>query len=977
MEVLVLFAAALVLFPYIAVIVLLIRTSDLRKTLNARIDRLEKQLNQPIHQQQATSTASSTATIAAIIGSLTPPAASSTIESLPQVAVVESAISQSGLPSPDVLNSQIKDSISEPASIVPQAPSQKAISNLEPDERSTDVVSSVWRSLLAWFQGGNAIVRVGVIVLLIGVVLLLRFASEHVVVPLEVRLALVAFGGFVLTLLGIRLVAKSNPAQGMQTTSEPEVHDLGDVKEAVVAALSRRGYALSLEGGGLAILYLTLFAAFRLYHLLPDMLTFCLLATLSVITAALALKQDAFPLAFMAFAGAFLAPILTSDGSGNVVGLFSYYLLLNTAIAWLAHYRTWKVLNLLGAFFTFGLAGFWGWQQYHIEAWETLAPVLRWPLEGLLLVHLALYLFIVIRYSQQLAKLRANNRYVPVVDGSLLFGVPILGFGLQAGLLHDLPYALAISSAVLSGVYLLLGRYLLRQGGSLRLLTEGTLALGVGFLALVLPLALDAQWTSAGWAVQGAGLVWIGQRQQRPWSVAFGLLLQLISCAVLAWMTLDNSGSINIGLGVLAATLLVSAALLRIQNTSSYEVSSTDQPVKSPRFLGLAGIVLSVGLVASGLFIDSNLSKIDYFAESHLDSVFAMRIAIDLLIIIAAGLVLDRLLDWFEINWAVRLLLPVTLLVVLATFTNHLFLPLSLAWIILGTLSLIRLATVMSENSLSHTTIKPSSSRGDQVIWASGILLLATCEFVILWTIPALIPALLILGFIALRHIPAWLNQDRLLKDLALPLLVLFGVWVFIANIEVDGRFFGLVYVPLINALDITFALVGFAALRLSSYAALPFKKIIYAAMGAAVFWTLTGIVVRTLHEWAGAPLWPDAWHDDTVQTSLTIVWTLLALLLTGIASRRAWREVWVAGIVLLVLVVVKLLLVDLSHVGAMARIISFIGAGLIMLLIGYIAPLPPARAKQNEVNKNGTPQIDGSHEKIVDQNKVGTAHNE
>jgi len=95
MEVLVLFAAALVLFPYIAVIVLLIRTSDLRKTLNARIDRLEKQLNQPIHQQQAASTASSTAsptaTIAEIVESLTPTAASS-IESLPQVAVVESAI---------------------------------------------------------------------------------------------------------------------------------------------------------------------------------------------------------------------------------------------------------------------------------------------------------------------------------------------------------------------------------------------------------------------------------------------------------------------------------------------------------------------------------------------------------------------------------------------------------------------------------------------------------------------------------------------------------------------------------------------------------------------------------------------------------------------------------------------------------------------------------------------------------------------
>ncbi len=974
MEVLVLLAAALILFPYIGVIVLLIRTSDMRKTLNARIDRLEKQLNQSDFQQQVSSIKPTTA----VTDPLIVPSVPSTVVPLPKISPVESIAAETyveahSFEQVDLSKNHRLDDLAEAEPTVPQAALPKKTSALEPDERSTDVVSSVWRSFLAWFQGGNAIVRVGVIVLLIGVVLLLRFASEHVYVPLEVRLALVAFGGFVLTLLGIRLAAKSNQPQISQSAGDQERDDLGDVKEAVVAALSRRGYALSLEGAGLAILYLTLFAAFRLYHLLPNGLTFGLLAILSIITAVLALKQDAFPLAFMAFSGAFLAPILTSDGSGNVVGLFSYYLLLNAAIAWLAHYRTWKVLNLLGAFFTFGLAGFWGWQQYHIDAWATLAPFLRWPLEGLLLVHLSLYLFIVVRYSQQLVKVRASNQHIPVVDGSLLFGVPILGFGLQAGLLHDLPYALAISSAVLSGVYLLLGRYLLRQGGALRLLTEGTLALGVGFLALVLPLALDAQWTSAGWAVQGAGLVWLGQRQHRPWSIAFGLLLQLISCGVLAWTALDSDPEITIGLGVLAATILISAAMLRTQHTKTHTLSPTGKPAEYSRFLGLAGLVLSVGLVASGLFIDLNLSKLSYFSDVLLESVFAVRIAINLLLLMVLGLILDRLLNWVEIRWAVRVLLPVTLLTVLSTFTNPLFLPLSIAWIILATVSLIRLAKVISANSLSNSTIQTSSSRADQVIWASGILLLATGEIVILWTLPALIPALLILGLMTLKRVPAWLDRQQLLEDIALPILILFGVWVFMANTDMDGRFFGLVYIPLINALDITFALVGFAALRLSAYVPLQLKKIVYAAIGVAAFWTLTGILVRTLHEWAGAPLWPDGWYDDTVQTSLTIVWTLLALLLTGFASRRAWREVWLAGIALLVLVVVKLLLVDLSHVGAMARIISFIGAGLIMLLIGYIAPLPPARTRAKDVDSSDAEQIDASHKEKLDQNKAGT----
>jgi uncharacterized membrane protein len=117
--------------------------------------------------------------------------------------------------------------------------------------------------------------------------------------------------------------------------------------------------------------------------------------------------------------------------------------------------------------------------------------------------------------------------------------------------------------------------------------------------------------------------------------------------------------------------------------------------------------------------------------------------------------------------------------------------------------------------------------------------------------------------------------------------------------------------------------------------------------LGLAGFWSLTGLVLRTLHQWVQTPLWTGgAWQSDTVQTTLTIVWTLLAVLLTGVASRGSLtnsRSVWLAGIVLLGVVVAKLLLVDLSNVGAIARVISFIGAGLMMLLIGYIAPLPPA----------------------------------
>jgi len=63
-------------------------------------------------------------------------------------------------------------------------------------------------------------------------------------------------------------------------------------------------------------------------------------------------------------------------------------------------------------------------------------------------------------------------------------------------------------------------------------------------------------------------------------------------------------------------------------------------------------------------------------------------------------------------------------------------------------------------------------------------------------------------------------------------------------------------------------------------------------------------------------------------------------------ATRRAApalaRPLWMAGAVLLGAVVLKLFLVDLSQLGSLARIVSFLAVGALMLVIGYVAPLPP-----------------------------------
>jgi uncharacterized membrane protein len=82
-------------------------------------------------------------------------------------------------------------------------------------------------------------------------------------------------------------------------------------------------------------------------------------------------------------------------------------------------------------------------------------------------------------------------------------------------------------------------------------------------------------------------------------------------------------------------------------------------------------------------------------------------------------------------------------------------------------------------------------------------------------------------------------------------------------------------------------------------------------------------------------------------QTSISIVWTLLAFIVMNTASRKTWRQAWIAGAGLLGAVVIKLFIVDLANTGTVTRIISFLSVGGMMLLIGYLSPLPPRAGKE------------------------------
>jgi len=813
----------------------------------------------------------------------------------------------------------------------PVAPPTAATTVHHGDDRATDITSSIGQSLRAWFQGGNTIVRLGVVILFFGVAFLLRFAAEHALLPIELRLAGVALGGLALTVVGWRLRER------------------------------RRGYGLSLQGAGIGVLYLVVFAALRLYALLPPPLAFGLLVALAVLGAVLAMRQDALALAVLAFGGGFLAPVLTSTGQGSHVALFSYYLVLNLAIAWIASKRAWKLLNLVGFGFTFVIGTAWGLRAYQPEMYLSTQLFLA--------LHFALYLFISVQYGRQLVAARDEAR-LRAVDGGLLFGLPIVTFGLQAGLVKHLPFGLALSAAALSAVYLLLGRWLWRQAGpALKLLTEGLLALGLIFLVLVTPLALDGRWTAAAWGVQGAGILWVALRQQRGWAAAIGLGVQAMAAATF-WQ-LDRPQDTRLlwnaelfGALLLGAAALFSARLLqRGEQMPALPWPGAARPVPPQLLKALHLALLALGVVQ---WVSGWLNEVLLLPAPALDADARTVLVFVVHALLAEGL--QRRWQWPQLGAAGRVLVALAAVVSLNGVLDSSGslqrvqdrFALNFGW--LEWLAVLGSGVWLQRRLAQDSGFWRRSLGAEHLLLGWYAVIQAAVQLYALvgtqiarhesWTALALIvgPCALV-GWLArqlrLGRWPAAAHPRAWRLGLILPWIGLLALWCLVVDVFSDGGMAPLPYLPLLNPVDLGHVLALLLAVHLWRAGLLATRPLLLGTAAVGFVW-LNAVLVRTLHHWVSTPMWTDGGlHHGVVQTGFTILWTVLALLTMLFATRRApaaaARRLWMVGAALLGVVVLKLFFVDLSSVGTLERIVSFLGVGLLMLVIGYVSPMPPA----------------------------------
>ncbi|WP_026224871.1 DUF2339 domain-containing protein [Methyloversatilis thermotolerans] len=758
-------------------------------------------------------------------------------------------------------------------------------------------LASLWSRLM----GSNPLARIGIVVLFFGVASAMRLAVQAGWLPPALRLAGTVFAGLALIAGGLRMATRGAEGQRLM-------------------------FALTIQGGGFALLYLAVYFALARYHFLEATPAFLLFAALGVACAVTAARQSSQALALLGLSGAFVAPMLASTGGNDYMLLFSYFLLLDAFIIALSWRRAWRALVLAGFLFTFAIGTGWGLHGYTPDDY----PVVQAFLIAFFL------LFTASHVAQTTVHAPGGASWE---SGALLFGPPLAAGVLQMALVQPFAHGGALSAAAAGIYYLLLARVLARRAPEADLLRRAHAGIGAALLTLAVPLALDLQMTAALYAVEGAAAVWYGCARKARLSLWSGLLLQgaaglyLIDALPLPagqWPLLNGRS--------LGGLLLAGAALWSVRVLRRSDVARPDW------------LLPLLTLWLAGWWLFGGLADIDDFVPLHLQPACA------LLFVMASCTVAQWLGRRHAFAFAralAALSLPVLWLGSAFAWDAHhhllygaMVLVLPLAWA-----THFRMLRQQDEdgdalfNPFRHIagawtlmlSIGVEAGR-----WLDDVLPDPALWQWLAWTAIWLLAARIVQrGLQSTAEWPWGVTPDGWRRAVLRPAAALTLLTVLTLQFAHDGAS-ALPYLPLLSVLDLG-SLIALAWLARS--ALLP-----PVVVGIGALTWVSALAARSVHHLAGVAWSASAMFQSTLlQAVLSLTWALTALALMMHATRHGARSLWFAGFGLLGAVGGKMLMVDLAGAGTLEWTGSLLGIGVLILIASYVAPVPPAAPPVSE----------------------------
>ena len=398
--------------------------------------------------------------------------------------------------------------------------------------------------------GSHWLNRIGIAALLIGVSYFLKFAFENNWIGPAGRVTIGLLAGIVVVVWSERFRARGY-----------------------------RTFSYSLKAVGIGTLYLSLWAAFQIYSLIPSGIAFVAMLAVTAATGVLAVTQDAEILAAFALTGGFTTPLLLSTGQNRELALFSYVALLDLAALALVVFRPWRRLLLLSYAGTLLLFIAW-YATFYNRSQLSLTTAFA---------SLFFALFAIAPLVGQ-----------PAAAGSSSV-LPFLAF-VNAGAYFLEIYAMfsdvsktgiAWFSVGLAAIYISLSRQVrARQTdrGTGQTLQFLHLALAIGFITIAIPIRLDAHWITIGWFVEAAVLLWVAERIHSDFLNVFAIGALILGVGRL--LLIDNFSSTTLFFNARMATFSVAIAVLGI--VAWYGRDRADELGQS----AAAGAVIALNLLA-------------------------------------------------------------------------------------------------------------------------------------------------------------------------------------------------------------------------------------------------------------------------------------------------------------------------------------------------------------------------------------------
>ena len=763
----------------------------------------------------------------------------------------------------------------------PQQHTQMPALPTQPDP-VTEHSNTLTQSIMTWLLQGNPVLKGAMLILIIGIILLLRFATEYWQISLGLKLAALAGIAAVITAFGGYLRTKN------------------------------RSFGLALQGLGLAILCLDLF--FSYYNQILPSFTFAALifAALMALSIYLSLKQKSIELACMAMLIAYVAPFTLPLREATAPEFLAYYLVINVAIAVLSTLRPWQALNQLGFFITLLVGG--GYVMWQAQAGQ------QDLLAGLVIAHSLLFIWLAFRFSQLLSQQDMQAFALkPTSDLGLLFGAPLLAYGALYLIYFEQISTQAVLSAAYALLYLVL--YIIaKQQQQFAWIKHSYLSLALIFTAFIPAIVLPQQWSVVGWSILGSALFIFALQRHSTISryVAMALLIIAGLSAAYYVVELDHFAS-----DVYWVWALSYIGVVLVSNS----ISDYRAQLRTLDVVFLTGLMFVAVIMLQVLLLDALQG--------------ALQGAMSLSLISAAYLIINEWLLYRRATWTWALPKWIGLF---AIFSYALWLlfghveQAQIVWHSVAEQALFCIALLL----ISVVCIRPLQAIADDREWLSlmTLLSLALASSSLVPSMPFLSMVLLPLAF------ACWCAQkDGLWQQFwqARSSLLLIAIWMLSSQLFAQESF-AYYLLPIINPFDV----ISIAILSSFIWLLVQQQKLglergllgVCSVMG--VLWLSSYIVLRALYVYLDTPYNSLAiWQDATVQMSLTLLWVSLALMTMLFAHGKQLKGVWLLGASILVIVSLKLVLFDLANIGTLSRVLSFLGAGVLMLVIAYIAPMP------------------------------------